>query len=1049
MKQNESRNRQPYGVIKGALSLMMLCGGGIAVANAVEPPASSYAAPDAKMYTLKGVVYDEAGDPVIGASVMVKGTSVGTATDIDGAYALNVPSKGTLIVSYVGYQTQEIALNGQTTLDIHLVEDAAALDEVVVVGYGVQKKATLTGSVSSVGGEDIKKVSAANLSNTLAGKTAGIIANTRSGEPGEDGAEISIRGKGTLGSTAPLIIVDGIADRSFSRLNPEDIESISVLKDASAAIYGARAANGVILVTTKRGKEGKVKVNYNGSYTWAQPTRIPKMLSSYQYATYRNEYDADSRHDSPGLTFNETALEHYKNHDDLDHFPDTDWWDATAKKWAGRTQHSVSVSGGNEKVSFYSSFQYMWQDALYRKSAQDYSQFQITSNVDAKISKAITFSLDILGRQEKRNRGVFSTEDLFGKLLTMFPGAAPYFENGLPRVGYDGITNNSTIMVTDAPGYNRYKYHILDIKPKVRVDLDIITKGLYAEAYAALDFGFNYGKQLNRPYDLYALENGEYVNKREMTGKISVSDWSDHSLNSTWNVRLGYERTFNELHKINAFVAYEENRYSFHSLSAYRTNFLSDLLPDLFAGSDVPDDKDNSGYSNITSRRNVFGRINYDYDGKYLAEVTMRYDGSMNFSKNRRWGFFPAFSLGWVISQESFFERATQAVNFLKLKFSWGKMGNDNILPYQYLSQYKFGQNADNEGTGAYFGAGTDGKINKGFYLARVANPLVTWESSRMINAGISANFLNNMFGLDVDWFHSVRDDILCYRSASIPSFSGLKLPTENLGKVTNTGVEIMATYRDHAGDFSWNITGNFTYARNKVNFIDEAASVPDWQRQEGSPIDGMTIYNALGIYQNWDEVNSTPHIAGAAPGDLIYADTNGDGNITWDDAVRYDYSPTPRIIYGLTLNGEWKGIDLSIFFQGQGQAHEIVMPTMNMATDFYEGRWRDGNTAEQNLNARWPKAFIGQTYGDQWNGVQSTWWIRNSSFLRLKSLEIGYTLPRKWWGNSGIENIRIYFNGSNLFTLDNYKVADPEIGNAITSYPLQRSLTFGAGITF
>lgn len=1043
MKQDYSRNSRASSFLKGGICLALACSAGVGTALAVEPPAAAVSAQQAQTHKLTGTVYDQNNEPVIGASVMVKGTTIGTATDIDGNFTLNVPSSGTLVVSYVGYKTQEIALSGQKELRIDLIEDTESLEEVVVVGYGVQKKATLTGSVSSVTGEDIKKVSAANLTNTLAGKTAGVIGNTRSGEPGEDGATFTIRGKGTTGDTSPLIVVDGVADRSFSRLNPEDIESISVLKDASAAIYGARAANGVILVTTKRGKEGKVKVNYNGSYTIAQPTRIPKMLNSYQYATYRNEYDADSRHDSPGLTFDETSLQHYKDRDDLDHFPDTDWWDATAKKWAGKTQHSVSVSGGNDRVSFYSSFQYMWQDALYRKSAQDYRQFQVTSNVDAKITDAISFSFDILGRQEKRNRGVYSTDDLFGKLLTMFPGAAPYYENGLPRVGYDGIQNNSTIMVTDAPGYNRYVYNILNLKPKVRVDLDILTKGLYFEAYAALDFNFNYGKQLNRPYDAYALEDGEYVNKRHMTGQISVNDWSNRSFNSTWNLRLGYLRSFNEVHNVNAFVAYEENRYTYHTLSGYRTNFVSDLIPELFAGPGVPDDKDNDGSSNITTRRNLFGRINYDYDGKYLAEVTLRYDGSMNFAKSHRWGLFPAFSLGWVMSQENFFEPLTPIVNFLKIKYSWGKMGNDNIDPYQYMSQYKLDQ------VSAYFGSGDYAKLHQSLYMARVANPIVTWESAQTMNAGFSANFLNNKFSLDFDWFRSVRDDILTYRNASVPYFSGMKLPAENIGKVTNTGIELVATYRDHAGDFNWSVTGNFTYARNKVNYIDEAASTPAWQRQEGSPIDGMTIYKALGIYQTQEEVDNTPHIQGAKPGDLIYQDTNGDGTITWDDAIRYDYSPTPRIVYGFTLAGEWKGIDFNAFFQGQGQAKQIVMPTMNMATDFYDGRWREGNTPEENANARWPKAFVGQTYSDSWNGVQSTWWLRSVNFLRLKSLEIGYTLPHKWTQSIGIENIRFYFNGSNLFTIDNYKIADPEIGNAITSYPLQRSLTFGAGITF
>ena len=1042
MKHHNSSGSRVSVFLKYSLCFAMAVGVSSADFIAAASPEPAPAAKEEKTITVNGTIFDQQGEPIIGASIMVKGSTVGTTTDIDGKFSIKVPETGTLVIRYVGYVTQNIPVNGQTEMDITLHEDTTSLDEVVVVGYGTQKKATLTGSVSSVGGEDIKKVSAANLSNTLAGKTAGVIANNRTGEPGEDDAVLTIRGKGTLGDTSPLIIVDGVADRSFSRLNPEDIESISVLKDASAAIYGARAANGVILVTTKRGKEGKVRVSYNGSYTMAQPTRIPKMLNSYQYATYRNEYDSDPRHGT-SVTFDENALQHYRDRDDLDRFPDTNWWDETAKKWASRTTHSLAVSGGNEKVSFYSSFQYMWQDALYRKSAQDYNQFQVTSNVDAKVTNAITFSFDILGRQEKRNRGVYSTDDLFGKLLTMFPGAAPYYQNGLPRVGYDGIQNNSTIMVTDAPGYNRMNYNILNIKPKVRVDLDVITKGLYAEAYAALDYSFNYGKQLNRPYDAYTMENGEYVNKRDMTGQISVNDWADRSSNITWNVRLGYTRSFNEVHNVNAFVAYEQNTYNYHTLSGYRTNFISDQIADLFAGSDVPEDKDNNGYSVATSRRNVFGRINYDYDGKYLAEVTMRYDGSMNFAKGHRWGFFPAFSVGWVMSSEKFWESASQVVNFLKIKASWGKMGNDNISPYQFVSQYKF------EDIGAYFGAGEDGKINKAFALARVANPLVTWETAKTGNIGFSANFLNNMFSLDFDWFLSKRSDILWYRNASVPYFTGMKLPAENLGKVTNSGIEIVATYRGNAGDFNWNITGNFTYARNKVNYIDEAPTTPAWQRQEGTPIDGMTIYKAIGIYQTQEEIDNTPHIEGATIGDLIYEDTNGDGVITWDDAVRFDYSPTPRIVYGVTLAGEWKGIDLNVFFQGQGQAKMLVMPTMNMATDFYDGRWRQGNTPEENAKARWPKAFIGQTYADQWNGVESSWFLRSVNFLRLRSLEVGYTFPRKWTMRAGIDQLRLYFNGSNLFTLDNYKIADPEIGNAITSYPLQRTRTFGLGITF
>lgn len=1059
MKTHENRALFSRALLKATTCLFLTAGIGISAAYAVPEASTSVMETVQQNQTISGRITDTSGEPVIGASVVVKGTTNGTITDFDGKFSLNAPAQGTLTISYIGYKKMEISINGQRTVNVTLKEDTEILDEVVVVGYGTQKKATLTGSVSSVSGEDIKKVSAANLSNTLAGKTAGIIANTRSGEPGEDGADILIRGKGTLGNTSPLIVVDGIADRSFSRLNPEDIESISVLKDASAAIYGARAANGVILVTTKRGKEGKMQVNYNGSYTLSQPTRIPQMLNSYQYATYVNEYDADPRHDQGGITYSDEVLQHYINHDDDLNYPDTDWWDAVAKDWAGKTQHSLSVSGGNDKLSFYSSAQYMWQDAIYKQSTQDYKQYQFITNIDAKINKSVRFSFDILGRQEQRNRGIYSTPYLFTYFLTTFPGSAPYFPNGLPRVGYDGITRNAAIMVTDQPGYNKYTYNILNLKPLLHIDLDMITKGLYVEGYAALDFHFDNGKSLNQPYDLYYYDKAtnEYQNKRADTGKISVNSWSSNYKTITLNARIGYSHTFAEAHKVDAFVAYEQSKYDYNTLSAYRTNYLSTAIPEIFAGSSVPKDKDNGGYSDATARCNFFGRINYGYKDKYLAEVTLRYDGSMNFAPGHRWGLFPAFSLGWVMSEEKFFEPIKDVVSFFKLKGSWGMMGNDNIAAYQFMSQYKF--LADNKGP--YFGAGEDGHINQGFYQARVANPVVTWEKAKTLNLGLSTQFLNGKFGLDFDWFHSNRNDILCYRNASIPYYAGMTLPQENIGEVTNSGIEIIATYRDRAGDFEWGITGNLTYAKNKVNYMDEAASTPAWQKTEGHPIDGQVLYKALGIYQTQEQVDNTPHIDGAKPGDLIYQDTNGDGNITWDDAIRIDETATPKIIYGFTLNGGWKGIDLNMFFQGQAKASQLVQPTMNMATDFYEGRWKEGNTSEENANARWPKAFIKQTYGDTWNGQASTWWLRNASFLRLKSVELGYTLPKDLTAKVGIQKARIYVNGANLFTIDNYKIADPEAGvtrndnnevinsNGVLSYPLQRTITFGANITF
>jgi len=1023
----------------GLLSASPLMAGNSSGTNLLSP----YSVNKQQTKKIAGVIVDAKGTPIIGASVKVKGTQTGTITDLDGKFELSIdPSSKTLEVTFIGMKKEEVAIGNNTKFTITLSEESIGLDEVVVVGYGTQKKATVTGSVSQVGGDELKKVASINLSGALAGKTAGIISNVRSGEPGEDGASILIRGKGTTGSNAPLIVVDGVADRSFSRLNPEDIETISVLKDASAAIYGARAANGVILVTTKRGKEGKVKINYNGNVGFTQPTRVPDMLNAFQYATYINEYDRG--HDMYE-TYSKDVLEKLQDGSDPVNYPSTNWWKAVSKDWATKTQHSLSVTGGNENVSFYTSVQYLWQDAIYKESTQNYSQYQFTTNVDAKVGKRAKFSFDILGRQEVRNRGVFDTEYLFGKFLSTSPMAAAYYPNGLPRSGYDGITNNAAIMVTDKPGTNKQKYNILTLKPTFRLDLDPITKGLYVEGYAALDFSFRTGKSLNTPYDVYLYNNstGEYENQRAGTGAISVNSWADNSNKITLNGRLGYSRTFNEAHKIDAFVAYEQSKYNFSSVSAYRTNYISAAIPEIFAGSGVPKDKDNGGYSDASARRNVFGRINYSYNNKYLAEFTLRVDGSQNFAKGHRWGTFPGVSAGWVISEENFFEGIKPVVSFLKLKGSWGLMGNDAVPAYQFLTEYGLGN-------GTTFG--TENAVNKSTYMVRTANPLITWEKAQTYNIGISTQYLDGKFGLDIDYFKSMRHDILISRNASVPSYTGLTLPQENLGKVNNQGIEFVANYQDKAGDFKWGVSGNFTYAKNKVVYVDEAKTTPAWQKTEGHPIDGFELYEATGIYQTQEQIDNTPHIADTKPGNLIYKDKNGDNNITWDDAYRVNQSSTPQIMYGFTLNGSWKGFDLNIFFQGQALAKQIIQPSMNMVTDFYNGRWIDTNTAEQNAKARWPRAFIKQTYGDAFNGQASTWWMRDASFLRLKSLELGYTLPKKVTKLLSIENMRIYANGNNLFSIDNIKICDPEVPDNVAGtnfYPQQRIVTVGVNVTF
>ncbi|MDO4179993.1 MAG: TonB-dependent receptor [Bacteroidales bacterium] len=1041
MRTHENRALFSKALLRATTCLFLAGSAGISPALAVTGETAPGVEAVQQNVAVSGTVKDVNGEPIIGASVVVKGTTNGTITDFDGNFTLEASAKGTLVVSYIGYKTQEVVINGQRSLNITLKEDTEVLDEVVVVGYGTQKKATLTGSVSSIGGEDLKKVSTANLTNTLAGKTAGVIANTRSGEPGADDATILIRGKGTTGDTSPLIVVDGIADRSFGRLNPEDIESISVLKDASAAIYGARAANGVILVTTKRGKEGKVKVNYSGNVSFSQPTRVPEMLNAYQYATYVNEFDAAQGN---ALTYPETAIAKILDGSDQINYPDTNWWKEVARNWATNTEHSLSVSGGNEKMSFYTSAQYMYQDVIYKNSPQNYNQYQFSTNLDAHITKAIHFSFDILGRQAVDSRGVYTTEDLFGYFLTTSPMAAPYYPNGLLRIGHDGMTNNAVLMVSDIPGTSKSTYNTLNLKPKVRIDLDVITPGLYVEGYAAMDYSFNRNKTQRAPYDIYSYkaDTDEYVNQREGTGAVSVGTWQSTSSNITLNARIGYSHLFEGGHKVDAFVAYEQCKYDYEYLYGYRTNFISSALPDLDFGSTDKKDQSNGGNSNETARQNWFGRINYGYKDRYLAEVTLRYDGSMNFAPGHRWGLFPAFSAGWVVSEENFFEPLRDAVSFLKLKGSWGMMGNDAISAYQYLSMYGF-----NGSQHAVFG--TSYTPVQGIYETVTANPLVTWETAKTWNIGLSTQFLGGKFGLDIDYFQSNRSDILATRNASVPTYSGLSLPAENIGKVKNSGFETVLSYHDRKGDFEYGVTGNVTYAKNKVVYMDEAVNTPEWQRTTGHPIDGAIYYVATGIYQTQEEIDATPHLWGTKVGDLIYQDTNGDGNITWDDAVRRDKSATPKWIFGLTLNGSWKGFDVNAFFQGQADAEILVQPTMNMATEFYEGRWCESNTAEQNAAAKWPRAFMKESQVDGRNSYSSTWWLRDASFVRLKSLEVGYTFPKQTLSSIGLEALRLYVNGNNLFTIDSVGLFDPEMTNGVKGYSLQRTWTVGVNVTF
>ena len=1000
----------------------------------------------AQAIQVKGTVLDASGMTVIGASVLEKGTTNGVITDMDGNFELSVSPKGTLVISYVGFQTQEIAVNNQRNFKITLKEDTEVLDEVVVVGYGTMKKSDMTGAISSVDVDELTKRTTTNPAEALQGKIAGVNIMKSGGNAGA-GVSVKIRGVKSFGDNEPLYIIDGFPG-DINSVNPVDIQSMEVLKDgAAAAIYGSVAANGVVIITTKNGKKGETHIDFNTYLSMTTVAKRMEFLNAEQYkSTIKQMYINAGREDEiPAYCTTDTGV-------------DTNWQDEMMRNGLSQN-YMFSVRGGGETAQYSVSYNHADDKGIFL--GNDFRQDN--ARMKLHMSKYI-FDLDAnLGfRYTKSHQPTYSLKEVYN----ISPLVPVYDENekyGFGLTASQGLPSNNNPMAD---------YYYQDETEKTFSTTANVSLGIKITSWLNFKTSYAYRGKHYR----YTLHYPDYISNAQQThlypyNSESTYYWEEQTIDNI----LNFNKEFGK-HSLNAMIGSSitstKNTSNGVAVEGFATRYTVDKNGNLVSTNEPSGFLDPSfdtidagkggtytgeGTKYEYNRASFFGRINYGYKDKYLAEVTLRYDGSMNFAPGHRWGLFPAFSLGWVMSEEKFFEPIKDVVSFFKLKGSWGMMGNDNIAAYQFMSQYKF--LADNKGP--YFGAGEDGHINQGFYQARVANPVVTWEKAKTLNLGLSTQFLNGKFGLDFDWFHSNRNDILCYRNASIPYYAGMTLPQENIGEVTNSGIEIIATYRDRAGDFEWGITGNLTYAKNKVNYMDEAASTPAWQKTEGHPIDGQVLYKALGIYQTQEQVDNTPHIDGAKPGDLIYQDTNGDGNITWDDAIRIDETATPKIIYGFTLNGGWKGIDLNMFFQGQAKASQLVQPTMNMATDFYEGRWKEGNTSEENANARWPKAFIKQTYGDTWNGQVSTWWLRNASFLRLKSVELGYTLPKDLTAKVGIQKARIYVNGANLFTIDNYKIADPEAGvtrndnnevinsNGVLSYPLQRTITFGANITF
>jgi TonB-dependent starch-binding outer membrane protein SusC len=984
------------------------------------------------------------GEPLAGVNILVEGTNQGVITDINGNYSVVVTGPATVLVfSYIGYVSQKITVGTQSVIAVKLAQDIQNLEEVVVVGYGTTRKATATGAVASAKGDEIRQSPNANLSNNLIGRLPGVVSVTRSGEPGQDGSIIRIRGTNTFGKTDPLFVVDGIANRSMERLDPSDIETVTVLKDASAAIYGSQAANGVVLITTKRGQMGKPKITFSMNGGYSKPTVIPKMANAAQYAEMLNEIDIYRGRD-PRYTAQD--IQQFSDGSDPWGHPNTDWFDAVMKKHSSQNYENISVSGGNENMKYYLSLGKRFQDGNYKKSATNYKQYDFRSNVDGKVSKNIDISFDLAGREENKNYPTVSAGNTFRMLMRGKPTMAAYWPNGDPGPDIE-YGFNPAVTGTDATGYDDDKMYVMESNLRMNINIPWV-KGLTVTGNASFDKAFRFHKKFEKPWYLYTW-NGSTTDpvttaaKRGLASPQLTEDTQD-GYKITWNTYATYERTFLSKHNVKVMVGTERQQGYNDYQSAFRKNYISASVDQLFAGaSDAY--MTNSGYADQMARMNYFGRVNYDYGEKYLAEFVWRYDGSYMFPKGKQFGFFPSISLGWRISEENFWKNNIPFINSFKLRASWGQTGSDRISEYQYLSSYSFLSNKS-----YVFNVNEE---NKMLYESRIPNPNVTWEVANQSNIGFEALVINKLH-VEADYFYNLRTNILWKKSASVPASAGLTLPPQNIGKVANHGFDFIVGYRDRVGKLEFDISVNGGYAKNKIKFWDETPGVPAYQRSTGHPIpsnptdpNSDLYYQAIGIFHSTADTAGVPHYAGARGGDVIFADVNHDGKIDGLDRVRSDRNNLPRFTGGLSVNLRYGMFDASFLIQGAFGAQFYLNPESgeigNFLKDFADHRW-----TEANPNGHDPRTYNrGEEY---WQANNNTYWLHRTDYVRLKSLEVGFNLPSKINKRVGIDGLRFYVSGTNLFTWSKFKDFDPELDTSSGQvYPLQKVVNLGVTLTF
>tara|TARA_R110002126_G_scaffold291172_1_gene450687 strand:+ start:17378 stop:20380 length:3003 start_codon:yes stop_codon:yes gene_type:complete len=992
--------------------------------------------------SVTGLVTDNTNQPLPSASVVVKGTNTGVQTDFDGNFSIKVSKGDVLVISYLGFATKEITIGDETSLKIILIEDADSLDEIVVVGYGTKSKSKLIAAVSTINEKTLKKQPVANVSNALEGLASGLFVTQGSGEPGFSNSSFEVRNFGSA-----LVIIDG-APGDLNQLDPNEIENISVLKDAAAAaVYGVQGGNGVVLITTKKGKIGKPKLSYSNQFTYTAFTSYPKYLSSAERGEVLNE---GLRNSNQAPFYTEEQLELYRDGSDPINYPNTDWRGLVLKDWGFQQQHNLNLSGGTEKVKYFVSTGYVDQGSNYNADVLSFQRYNLRANVSAAITDDLKLTLNMGARRQLNEAPAYSAYNIFRELSRSLPNDLAYYPDGTPaRLS---VTPNHVVEgIKDFnAGYYRARNNNFDAKISLKWDVKQV-EGLSVKSYASIVYNTNFTKNWGKSYDLFTLnrQTGNYdVFSATPEGAVSetvLSQGTNYTNHYVLQESINYERGFGD-HNVSALLLAEIQKQQGQDFNASRQDFQSTLIDQLFAGS-----LENQGANGGEFRENrlgFVGRFSYDYQSKYFIESTYRYDGSSRFAPGNEWGLFPSVSVGWRISEESFFKPLKDIVSNLKLRASVGTAGNDGTSAYQWLSGFNYN----------LFYAINDTAIPTIDNTA-LPNKDITWETNTTYDIGLDVDLFDRNLKFSFDYFFRKREDVIAGANASVPSTLGVALAAQNFYEFSNEGFEFSFDYSKEINEnLKISALLNFSKSREKAVFIDETLQEDPFMRANLTQTGGFTGlrrgYISNGLFQSQEEIaqyaiQDNNGNTSLQPGDVKYIDLNGDNVIDVKDQKVFGNGSKAATNYSLNLGVEYKNFALSVLLTGaggydiylEGEAQSPLRNGFN-GYDYQLDYWTPENTG-----ARFPRISDGGF--NENNYKYSDFWLRKGRHIRFKNINFSYTIPKRK-ENSTFNEVKLFCTGQNLFVIKDFdEDFDPQTGSGLGwYYPQTKSITFGINVS-